>query len=232
MAGDINIQTLNMILSERLRALFVFCDLFEVCLCVECVCSLRVCMCALEGYTGTVTGLGTSCSLQCYPHPPNHPPSRLSPVRLTPTLLPPCDTPFSLSPLTGQHAAPLCHLSITETAPWGASVTELGSAARCLCLDSGEVSPSLVTPVSPHAFSHTLSCLLLLSALSFSNTDTQIDTHIQTSDCLCQLFPTSASRHKGHHHSSDCHRHRPLSLLASHLYCPGCRRNGLLHQIG
>lgn len=56
-------------------------------------------------------------------------------------------------------------------------------------------SPLLPTPLP--SFSLTLSCSLLLPVLSFTNTDTQKDTHIQTSDCLCQLFPTSASRHKG-----------------------------------
>lgn len=112
--------------------------------------------------------------------------------------------------------------------PLSPSLELLLAAARCLCLDSGKVpapSPSLLS------LSLTLSCSLLLSALSFTNTDTQKDTHIQTSDCLCQLFPTSASRHKGpHHRCCCCHRQPPLSLslLPSHLYWPGCQRLGML----
>lgn len=121
-----------------------------------------------------------------------------APCSATPTPPLPISPPFPVTPLlsllTGQHAGPLCHLSISETAPRGASVTELGAAACCLCLDSGKVP---LLPFRLLSFSPALSCSLLLPVLSFTNTDTQNDTHIQSSDSFCQLFPTSASRHKG-----------------------------------
>lgn len=52
-----------MILAGQHRVLFSFCALFEVRLCSES-------MCALTGYTGTVTGYNASCSLQCQPPSP------------------------------------------------------------------------------------------------------------------------------------------------------------------
>lgn len=161
-----------MIPTVQRRVLFIFCAVFEM---------HSQSMCALKGYTGTVTGFSTSCSLQCHPHVPL-----------------PVSPPFPVTPLlsllTGQHAGPLCHLSISESTPQGASVTELGAAACCLCLDSGKVP---LLPFRLLSFSPALSCSLLLPMLSFTNTDTQNDTHIQSSDSFCQLFPTSASRHKG-----------------------------------
>lgn len=70
-----------------------------------------------------------------------------------------------------------------------------------------------------------LSCSLLLPALSFTNKDTQNDTHMQSSDSFCQLFPASASRHKG---ATPPPAQAPPPLLppptvpACHL-CSGCQ---------
>lgn len=44
-----------------------FCLSFPLCLRCVWVCVQPVCMCALEGYTGTVTSLRTSCSLENHP---------------------------------------------------------------------------------------------------------------------------------------------------------------------
>lgn len=92
------------------------------------------------GSTGTVTRFITSRPRLCPP-----PPFFFS--RRAPGPPPHCVT--SLSPVTRQHAGPLCHLSISQTSPWGASVTDFGAAAVCcLCLDS-RPSPSTALPPQP-----------------------------------------------------------------------------------
>lgn len=58
------------------------------------------------------------------------------------------------------------------------------------------VKPPSSSPLFPRLF---LSCSVLLAvalcAVLYKHRHTK--RHIQTGDCLCQLFPTSASRHKG-----------------------------------
>lgn len=173
------------------RVLFIFCALLEM---------HSQSMCALKGYTGTVTGFSTSCSLQCHPHTPLpiSPPFPVTPL---------------LSPLTGQHAGPLCHLSISETAPQGASVTELGAAACCLCLDSGKAPPSpSVSSLSPP-----LCLALFCSPCCPLQTQTHRTTHtyrvvIASVSYFLHLPPGTKEpplhHHKHHHHCS----HHPLSL--------------------
>lgn len=56
------------------------------------VCVLCVCICVLEGYTGTVTGFSTSCSLRCPPPFPFLPPLPSYQSLLS------CDTPPPPSP--------------------------------------------------------------------------------------------------------------------------------------
>lgn len=147
--------------------------------------SLCVCMCALEGYTGTVAGFSTSCSLQC--HSPHCPHTHPHPTLLLWHL--PC--PYWLDNTQPLYATcPSARLHLRE--PLSPSL-ELPLSAFVWILVK---PPSSSSPVFPRLF---LSCSVLLavalSAVLYKHRHTK--RHIQTGDCLCQLFPTSASRHKG-----------------------------------
>lgn len=194
--------------------------------CLRCVCVSSVCLYVCTGGLHRDSDRIQHQLLLAVPPPPPHFSLPSSPP--TPPFLwhPPCPNWLdNTQPLYATCPSARLHLreplSLRSELPLAAFVWIL-------------VKPPLRPPLSSLSFSL---CLALFCSLCCP---LQTQTHIQTSDCLCQLFPTSASRHKGLPPLPPSPLPPPLSLLASHLW-PGCQDTGavvscrkcwLLNQIG
>lgn len=171
------IQPLKIIPTVQFGALFIYCALYEVCLCVFVCVHWRV----TQGqWQDSAPAAPCNATHPTAPHTHPHPTLLLWHL--------PC--PYWLDNTQPLYATcPSARLHLRE--PLSPSL-ELPLSAFVWIL----VKPPSSSPVFPRLF---LSCSVLLAvalcAVLYKHRHTK--RHIQTGDCLCQLFPTSASRHKG-----------------------------------